>query len=323
MRRTYRVAIIGCGKVGVLYEGEPRRPKPASHAGAVRAHAATDLVAFVDTSPSALRKAQKLFPGVTAYQSVAECLIQERPDIVIIATPPHARLEIVRLCIDSGVKALICEKPLAPSTREARAIARAVSKSHLPFVLNYPRRFSPLFARVRKEIDTGALGRIQKVVCYYGNGLYNNGGHMMDTLGYLLDDTFSVLWAEHNRQAMHPKGDPCIDAALETKKGVKIVLQSLDQNEYGIFDIAIFGTKGERLFTDYGATLVETRARASRFKEVRQLDRAHARISHAGEGQALEEALRVLAKGEPARGAEQGLAVMQILDDIRHAAKIK
>lgn len=322
-KAMYRVAVIGCGKVGVLYEAERKRPKPASHAGYVVANPHTKLAALVDISPTALAKAGKLFPQARKYASARECLEKEHPDIVIIATPPRARLALVRLCIQLGVKAVICEKPFASTIVEAKAIARVVKKSGIIFVLNYQRRFAPLFARVRRDIVSGALGKIQQVTCYYSNGLYNNGGHAIDALLYLLGEDMDVRWACVNKNTAHLAGDPGIDAVLETKKGTRIHLQSVDQKSYGMFDIRILGTRGERVFTDYSSTLIETSARESVFKEVCQLDRARARVLQGREGSALAEVLWILARGERQSGAAQGLAVMRILDSIRHVAKKK
>jgi predicted dehydrogenase len=271
-----------------------------------------------------LRKAGKLFPQAALYSSAHECLKKERPDIAIIATPPEARLALVQLCIANKVKAIICEKPLAASLSEAEAIARAVKKSGIVFVLNYQRSFAPLFQRVRRDITSGALGEIQHATCYYSNGLYNNGGHAIDALSYLLGEKMTVRWASVNKRAAHPPGDPCVDAVLETKKGTQIHLQSADQNAYGIFDIRILGTRGERAFTDYSLTLTETAARGkSIFKEVHQLDRAHSQTLRGREGNPLIEAIRILIKGERQNGEVQGLAVMRTLESIRYATKKK
>ncbi|HCR52256.1 TPA: hypothetical protein DIV48_01240 [Candidatus Kaiserbacteria bacterium] len=319
----YRVAVIGCGKVGALYEREAGRPKPASHAGAAVRDPRTELVALADTSPTALARAKKLFPRARAYSSASECLQTERPDIAVIATPVSARLSLVRLCLRYGVRAIICEKPLASSAVEAAKITRAVERSDAAFVLNYPRRFAPLFSRVRRAITSGALGAVQQVTCYYSNGLYNNGGHAIDSLLYLLGEDMKVRWAAVNKRAAHPPGDPCMDATLETKKGARVMLQSVDQKAYGIFDIRLFGTKGERSFIDYGTTLIEAAPRRSFFKEVRQLDRARARVHTSPEGNVLAETLKALAKKERPNGAKQGFTVLRTLDAIRHAAKKK
>lgn len=329
MRRTkkitYRVAVIGCGAVGVLYGTEKKRPTSASHAGAASEHPRTTLAALVDTDAKALARAGKLFPGVPCYASAGDCFAKERPDIVVIATPPAARLALIKLCVQHDVRAIICEKPLANTAREARSIARALSKSRALFVLNYQRRFSPLFERVRREIASGTLGRVEQVTCYYSNGLYNNGGHALDALLQLLGEDMEVRWARINKNAAHPPGDPCVDAVLETKKGVRIVLQSADQKAYGIFDIRILGTRGERAFIDYGSTLVETSARTSVFEGVRQLDRTHALLRRSEPQGTLAYAVACLEqRALPASGVKNGAQVVELLEKIqRHAQKNK
>ena len=327
MRRTtkpkYRVAVIGCGAVGVLYGAEKKRPTSASHAGAASEHPRAALAALVDTDARALARAGKLFPRVPRYASAGDCLAKERPDVVVIATPPSARLALIKLCVQHNVRAIICEKPLANTAREARNIARLVAKHKSVFLLNYQRRFSPLFERVRRDIASGALGRVEQVTCYYSNGLYNNGGHALDALLQLLGgEDMEVRFALINKNALHPPGDPCIDAVLETKQGVRIVLQSLDQKAYGIFDIRVLGTLGERAFIDYGSTLVETAARASVFEGVRQLDRRHALLRRGEPCGTLAYAVACLERGTPpASGVKNGVQVVELLEKIQTYAQ--
>ncbi len=326
MRRTkklkYRVAVIGCGAVGVLYGTEKKRPTSASHAGAAVSNTKTVLAALVDTDAKALARAGELFPGVKRYASAGDCIKKESPDMVVIATPPSARLALIKLCVQHTVRAIICEKPLANTAREARSIARAIAKSRALFVLNYQRRFSPLFERVRRDIASGALGRVEQVTCYYSNGLYNNGGHALDALLQLLGEDMAVNWARVNKNASHPPGDPCVDAMLETKKGVRIVLQSVDQKAYGIFDIRLLGTRGERAFTDYGSTLMETAARTSVFEGVRQLDRRRALQRRADPQGTLAYAVACLEQGTPpASGVKNGVQVMELLEKIQTYAQ--
>ncbi len=329
MRRNtpapYRVAIIGCGRVGVLYEAEPLRRKPASHAGVAQANPKTELVALVDTNAKALLRAGKIFPKVGRYRSVRECLQKERPDIVVIATPPSVRLVPIQECLRAGVRAIVCEKPLAETARDARAIARMVSKDKGVFVVNYQRRFSPLMARVRRDIHSGALGTIQQVTCYYSNGLYNNGGHALDALQYLLGEDMHAVWARTNPKAMHPSGDSCVDAVLETKTGTRVVLQSIDQKAYGIFDIRILGSKGERALLDNSDALIETPARSSSYKGERALDRARATVRRGAPAHALDRAAQYLTNRErPESGVENGRAVVELLEEIKkHAQKKK
>ncbi|MFZ1075031.1 MAG: Gfo/Idh/MocA family oxidoreductase [Minisyncoccia bacterium] len=325
---TYRVAVVGCGKIGALFEAEPKREKPASHAGAAVLNSRTKLAAFVDTRKENLAAAAKLFPQAVPYAKLSFCLKKERPDIVVIATPPAARLALIRECVREGVRIVVCEKPLASNKKEAAQIEALVKKSRTTFVLNYQRRFSPLFARVRQEIKKGKLGRIQQITCYYSNGLYSNAGHIVDALSYVLDDEIvSASGFTNAVNKTHPAGDINVDAILKTKKGTTIALQSFDQKEYGIHDIRIYGTKESATLTDYGMTLVETPAAVSQFKGVLQLDGKRRRETHSplsATKQVLTHAIESYEKKLPqASSATSGLAVLRVLDAIARSAKLQ
>jgi len=325
-KSLYRVAVIGCGKIGALFEAEPKREKPASHAGTVMAHDRTELAALVDTNTKNLTAARKLFPRAASYTSLTECLKSEQLDVVIIATPPAARLALLKECARFGIPMVVCEKPLARNVKEAKQMEAIVAKSGMTFVLNYQRRFSPLFARLRSDIKKIKLGKIQQVTCYYSNGLHSNGGHIINSLLYVLgDDIVSAVGFENAMNKTHPTGDPNRDALLTTKKGAKIVLQSLDQKEYGIHDIRIFGTKGSVVLTDYGMTLIETPARPSRFAEVRQLDASKERSVHkplSATKDALAEVIDCYEKRRvPESSAGSGVATLKVLDALSKSAK--
>jgi predicted dehydrogenase len=221
---------------------------------------------------------------------------------------------------------IICEKPLAQNVREALAIKKLLDTSKTVFVLNYQRRFSPLFAGMRRDIQTGKLGRIQQVSCYYSNGLYNNGGHAIDALSYLLDDSIVTargLKNEHNRT--YYNDDFNIDGILETKKGTRISMQSLDQHAYGIHDIHIFGEKGDILISAYGQTAVRRSARPSMFAGIQQLDSKTEKVVSrplSATKDALVHAIDCYEhKKKPKSGIENGVDTMRILDALARSAR--
>lgn len=269
----YKAVVVGCGAIGVALEGERNRPKPATHAGAFSKNPKTRPVAFVDTDKKKLTKAHRAYPDTRVYTDLAKCLREEQPDIVAIATPPASRLHIVRECLKAKVPMVICEKPLSESHADAQKIARMAAASKSTFVVNYQRRFYPLIASVKKDIEKGAIGRLQQVSCFYSNGIYNNGGHLIDTVRYVLgDDIVSAKAFVSTRNKTHLKGDLNVDCVLRTKKGLTVAMQSFDQKAYGVSEIRIYGEKGAIFIRDYGFTVVRVPCRSSVFDGVRQLD---------------------------------------------------
>jgi predicted dehydrogenase len=327
-KKIYQGIVIGCGNIGALLEEEPKRPKPATHAGAFTRNAKTELAALVDIDTAVLAAAGKLFPRAKRYSDILKCVDEIHPDIVAIATPPKSHRSLIELCAKRGVRAFICEKPLADNASEARAIAHLVKKYNLTLVLNYQRRFFPLIERIRRDISAGVLGAIEQVTGYYSNGLYNNGGHIIDTVLFLLEnDRIISAYGERNmKNRMHPADDENIDALLRTKRGVGISLQSFDQGAYGIHEIRLYGTKGAIVVRDYGYEMSRLKVRPSLFREVRQLTQSTKKVRReesmvAG---ALAETLRALeTKSAPASGIDNGIQTLKVLDTITKSARGK
>jgi predicted dehydrogenase len=323
--RRYRAVVVGCGKIGALFESEKKRIKPASHAGAIVQNRRTELVALVDTNEQNLASAGKIFPKAARYARLDACLKKERPDIVVIATPPMRRLSLVRACVEAGVRMIVCEKPLAVSVREARMIGDVIAGSRAIFVLNYQRRFSPLFARVRKDIRRGLLGRLEQVTCYYSNGLFNNGGHIIDSLRYLVgEDIVSVQAVRNTTHTTCPAGDMNVDALLTTKDGVRIALQSLDQRAYAIHDIHLMGRKGAVTLTDFGQRGVWRSVRPSQFAGIKELSVVRGKeltVPLSATRDALAHAVRCFErKRSPESGIENGVAVLCVLEALKKSA---
>ena len=321
----YKGVVIGCGKIGALFEEESRRPKPASHAGALMRNKKTVLTGLVDTDEKQLARAAKLFPHASTYASAAACLETERPDIVIIATPANVRVPVIRMCLEYGVKMVVCEKPLAVSAAEAEEIRDLLDGTKMTFVLNYQRRLSPLFTHVRGMIAKGKIGRVQQVTCYYSNGLRNNGGHIVDALLYLLDDPIiSVVGFENARNTTHLLGDMNVDGMLRTKKGAMVALQSFDQDRYAIYDIRILGEKAGITVTSFGQEVIWHPTGRSEFAGIKQLQTVRGKSKKerlsATQG-ALEHAIGSYERGSvPESGITTGIEIMKVLDALQESA---
>ncbi|MBI4065731.1 Gfo/Idh/MocA family oxidoreductase [Candidatus Kaiserbacteria bacterium] len=253
--KHYAGVVVGCGKIGALMERDLNRVKPATHAGALTMNKKTTLAALVDTDKSNLAMAGKLFTKARRYTNLGSCLKKEKPDIAIVATGPVGRIGIIRACLKAQIPMIICEKPIANSIKEALAIQKLLQKSSSIFVVNYQRRFFHVFQKLRKDIQAGKLGTIQQVTCYYTNGLYNNGGHVIDAIHYLLGQrTTSVSARRNRRNKTVVKNDTNIDALMVTNKGTVVTLQSMDKSKWGILDISLYADKGCVVLGDYGCS---------------------------------------------------------------------
>jgi predicted dehydrogenase len=255
----YRAAVIGCGQIGLKWEQpEAPQPKPATHAGAFARHPRVELVAVADLKPEALALARSLFPGVATFTDYREMLGAVRPDIVAVATPEEAHPEAVEACARLGVRAIVCEKPIARAVEDARRMIDVCARAGALLFVNHSRRFDSTVRGVRDELAAGAIGQVVQATCYYTNGLFNTGAHLVDLLRFLLGDVRWVLGAPNDRGAV-PRGDVAVDALVEFASGARAALQCLDVRDYSVFDVHLYGRGGALALTRFGYEVERTR----------------------------------------------------------------
>ena len=132
-----KVGIIGAGYVGGVHGSLLARNDR------VRLTAVSDLLAeraerlARSTGAEIARSAQELIEGV---------------DAVYITTPNTKHTTLALASIAAG-KHVFCEKPMATSLADARAILDAASKSNAVFQVGHNRRFAPVYATLRQLIE--------------------------------------------------------------------------------------------------------------------------------------------------------------------------
>lgn len=257
---TYRAAVVGCGRIGLAWERpEEPQPKPATHTGAFARHPRVQLVAVADVKPEALALARGLFTGVATFADYREMLAALRPDIVSVATQEEAHAEVVEACARAGVRAIVCEKPLARAVEDARRMIDVCARAGALLFVNHSRRFDSTVRHVRDELAAGAIGQVVQATCYYTNGLFNTGAHLVDLLRFLLDSDVRWVLAVGNEQGTVPPGDAAVDALVEFASGARAVLQCLDVRDYSVFDVHLYGRGGALALTRFGYEVERTR----------------------------------------------------------------
>jgi predicted dehydrogenase len=244
---THSVAVIGCGWSGLGSQLDELRPKPASHAEAAALNPKTDLVALVDNHEESLELAERLYPGVPRFSTVAEMLSAARPSIVVIATDPDSHGRLVRESAQGGVDAIVCEKPLSHDLEEGRAVVAECRELGVPLFVNHMRRFDPLIRRYREYVAGGYvrdtfLGPIRAATAYYDKGLMHGGTHIVDLLRYFLGEPAWVTGVENPFIEAAP-GDVAIDGLIGFE-GAHAALQAFDSPDYSLTEMSFFGERG-------------------------------------------------------------------------------
>lgn len=187
----YRVGIIGCGR--------PRNSKGATGFGMSHFHAKgyhdspnASIVALSDIVLDHARAFQAVRGGDRVYADYQEMLARENLDIVSICTWPHLHAEMVVAAAEAGVRAIHCEKPMAPTWAEARRMAQVCADRRVQLTLNHQRRFSPEFRKARELLRSGAIGDLVRLEGMCGN-LFDWGTHWFDMF-FFYNDEVPVEW---------------------------------------------------------------------------------------------------------------------------------
>ncbi len=155
MTRVMNVAMIGGGFMGkahaMAYASMPMFfwPAPAIPHRKV-------VVDLTDAAAEAARARYGFDEASSDWRAVVE-----RPDIdvVDICTPNNVHAEIAIAAAKAG-KHIICEKPLARTIEEARAMTQAVREAGVIHMVAFNYRRTPAVALARKYIEEGRIGRI-------------------------------------------------------------------------------------------------------------------------------------------------------------------
>jgi 1,5-anhydro-D-fructose reductase (1,5-anhydro-D-mannitol-forming) len=93
------------------------------------------------------------------YADSYEDLLAWKPDAVIVASETaHHRL-LVEAAAAAGA-AVLCEKPLATTRRDAVAMQAACDAAGVTLMTAYPVRFSPTFERLQEIVSNGGVGQL-------------------------------------------------------------------------------------------------------------------------------------------------------------------
>ncbi len=323
MTKVYKGVVIGCGKVGATFEMDSGLLKPASHAAALKANPRTELVGLVDPDDAQLKRATDYY-GAKGYKDAREAIVDLKPDIVTVSTPPGTHEEYVLLCIELGVPLIVCEKPVADTLEAAERMIAAAKGSKSVVLVNHQRRFFSLYKEARERIAAGEFGRIQQVSAYYSNGFFNNGTHAIDAIRFLLgDDAAWAIGVENPLNTTAPFGTN-IDALVGFTKGAVLALQSFDNAHFSPHEIRIMGEKGALLIPHHGFVFEYVPVREGvTFAGMKELDWDAADVKTERRSMlegTIAHAVECLEGGAPQSTLEDGYKTMQVLEAVSQSA---
>ena len=192
---TCRVAIVGLGMVAGL------------HVQAVNSLNGFEVYGVFSRDHSRTKEFAKSFTAkAIAFRNFSDLCNDKNVDLVLLLTPPNARLDYVEALTKAG-KPLIVEKPLERDFERSRIIVEQGKTHNTPIGVFLQHRKRPSIEALKKLIDEKRLGHVATVEVripwwreqhYYdqdGRGtLSRDGGGVLITQAIHTLDIMLLLW---------------------------------------------------------------------------------------------------------------------------------
>jgi predicted dehydrogenase len=149
-RPPLRAALIGCGYIS------------AQHIPAWQATPDAELVAVCDANRARAEERAAQFGIGKVYDDLETMLAAEQLDCVDIATRPETHQALTRMAAIKGANVL-CQKPLASTLAEARAIADLCDEAGVRFMVLEMWRHLPALRDLRGYLDEGLIGQVHSL----------------------------------------------------------------------------------------------------------------------------------------------------------------
>lgn len=180
-------------EIGIVGSGFMAR----THAGAYAGIENADVVAVASPNTAAEFVEEHGFDAET-YDSATEMFDEAAVDAVDVCTPTPTHREFVEAAAERGLDTF-CEKPLAESLDDGRAVADAVDEAGIQFMVGHVLRFFPAYERIKETVEGGGVGepgvaRARRLSSFpdWGRGDWyanrsNSGGPLVDLAIHDLD----------------------------------------------------------------------------------------------------------------------------------------
>lgn len=247
MADKFRVAIIGTGRPWGS-EGRTGSGMAHLHMGGYKRCKDCRVVALCDIVPENAQAFSDQYElEAEVFTDYKKMLKAVQPDIVSICLWPHLHAPAVIACAKAGVKAIHCEKPMAPTWGEAQKMAAECEKAGTQLTFNHQRRLLPAFRQARDLANDGKIGDLVRLEGACSN-MIDWGTHWLDMM-FFFNNEVPALWVLGQidaRQWHEVFGLPYEHQAIcevKFENGVRGVLFTGEDSDIGC-SMRLIGTEG-------------------------------------------------------------------------------
>jgi predicted dehydrogenase len=155
-----KIAIVGCGKAA------------ENHVRQIQHIPDAELVAVCDREPIMAEQLALRYEVRQCYNNYSEMLIEERPHVVHITTPPQSHLDLASTAFDHGCHVLI-EKPATCSSITTERLLSMAKAANRKLTVAWSHFFDPIARELREIVESGEIGDVVHLNSHFG---YDVGG---------------------------------------------------------------------------------------------------------------------------------------------------
>ncbi|GGG02330.1 Gfo/Idh/MocA family protein [Paenibacillus abyssi] len=159
------VGIVGCG-------GHAN-----THAATIRDSSFAVLAACADIDPVRAEQFARTYGIANSYGSLKDMATGHKLDLLIIVAFPTVHPVLIREAIEYGIRHILCEKPLALNSEQARQIMELAESSGTLVVEGLMYRSHPQIARAKALLASGAIGDIRYIHAQFSDYASDNPGN--------------------------------------------------------------------------------------------------------------------------------------------------
>jgi len=137
--RALRVGLVGAGSIAQIAE-----------LPALTAQRGVTIAGVVTKTEQSARMNLERWPIEKRYETFEAMLSEARLDAVLVLTPKQLHLPFVTAALESGID-VFCEKPLATTLGDARAMADLADRTGRILMVGFNRRYAEVYRRAREE----------------------------------------------------------------------------------------------------------------------------------------------------------------------------
>ncbi len=260
--------MIGFGQMAYSYSLNKEYSseiKFASHSQALSFNNRLNWDSVVDPETSVLEKAKESLDIKNTFTEVEDVPNKDSVEIVVFSCPPSVdKISILELF--PNVKGIVLEKPLSNSFDQVTALREYLKSRKIKAQVSFLRRGDEFISSLSNKGLEGYIGEPINAQIIYGNGIRNNGSHMIDLTRILLGEVKSVLFSQASTIAKASlEGDENRSFVLEMQDGILVSGFPLNFENYRENSLDIWGNKGRIAFTQEGSYFQHWTTQNSRF----------------------------------------------------------